>query len=296
MKRKSHRLLRDLDGWVFLGPPVLIIAPLILLPLFDLLTLSLQKWDGLGSRTFVGARNYQVLLADPAFWSALRNNVVFCCVTVTGTILIGLGLAIAIDRRVPGWRIYKVLYFLPVMIAMAVIAVLFSAIYEPNNGVLDAGLRAIGRPDLAKVWLGDSALVLPAIMAVWIWQYTGLAMLYLLAAISGIPKDLHDAATVDGVSEFQRLRYLTLPLIRSVLAIVVLLQLVFSLKVFDVIWVMTRGGPGFASEVWALLMYRAGFIDGRFGYAAAIAVTMSVAIGLTALLYQRVFRSEAHEF
>jgi len=296
MTRQDLTRPRAQGGWLFLGPPALLLAAFILVPLIDLLTLSVQRWDGLGSRTFAGSSNFEALLTDPRFWSALRNNILFSLVTVAGSVLIGFGLALAVDRRVTGWRVYKVVYFLPVMISMAVVAVLFSAIYEPNLGLLNSALRAIGRPELAEVWLGDPSLVMPAIMAVWIWQYSGLAMLYLLAAMEGIPQDLHDAATVDGVSEIQRLRYLIVPLVRGVLVIVVLLQLVFSLKVFDVVWVMTRGGPGFSSEVWAILMYRAGFIDSRFGYAAAIAVTMSVAIGLAALLYQRVFRTEAHEY
>ena len=108
---------------------------------------------------------------------------------------------------------YKIVYFLPVMISMTVVAVLFSAIYEPNLGLINSALRGLGVPDFAQVWLGDPSIALPAIMLVWTWQYTGLAMLYLLAAMEGIPQDLHDAATVDGVSEIQRVRYLILPLI-----------------------------------------------------------------------------------
>ncbi len=254
MKQPSARRWSRQGGWVFLGPPALLLVLFVLIPLMDLLVLSFQKWNGLGPRSFVGISNFEDLLTDPRFWAALRNNVLFSTGTVIGTILLGFGLALAIDRRLPGWRAYKVVYFLPVMISMAVVAVLFSAILEPNFGLLNSGFRAVGLDGLAKVWLGDPALAMPVIMLVWTWQYTGLAMIYLLAAMEGIPQDLHDAATVDGVSELQRVRYLVLPLIRSVLATVVLLQLVFSLKVFDIVWVMTKGGPGFSTEVWAILM------------------------------------------
>lgn len=296
MNKPSVRRWSQQGGWLFLGPPALLLAIFVMVPLMDLLLLSFQKWDGLGPRSFVGARNFDDVLTDPRFWAALRNNVLFSVGTVVGTITLGFGLALAIDRRVTGWRAYKVIYFLPVMISMAVVAVLFSAVLEPNFGLVNSGLRAIGLGDFAKVWLGDPALAMPVIMLVWTWQYTGLAMIYLLAAMESIPQSLHDAATVDGVSELQRVRYVVLPLIRGVLTTVVLLQLVFSLKVFDIAWVMTKGGPGFATEVWAILMYRAGFIDGRFGYAAAVAVTMSLIIGLGALLYQRVFRTAAYEY
>jgi ABC-type sugar transport system permease subunit len=296
MNKTSVRRWNRQGGWVFLGPPAVLLALFVLLPLTDLLMLSFQKWNGLGARTFVGTNNFEDLLTDPRFWAALRNNLLFSIGTVVGTITLGFGLALAVDRRVPGWRAYKVIYFLPVMISMAVVAVLFSAILEPNFGLLNTGIRAVGLEGLAKVWLGDPALAMPVIMLVWTWQYTGLAMIYLLAAMESIPQSLHDAATVDGVSELQRVRYIVLPLTRGVLTTVVLLQLVFSLKVFDIAWVMTKGGPGFATEVWAILMYRAGFIDSRFGYAAAVAVTMSLVIGLGAIAYQRAFRTKTYEY
>src|SRR4051812_33107339 len=228
MTGRILRRPRSQGGWLFLGPPAVIIGAFILLPLFDLITLSFERWNGLGPRTYVGTRNFETLLSDDRFWAALRNNIVFSLGTVAGTILLGFGLALAIDRRVTGWRMYKIVYFLPVMISMTVVAVLFSAIYEPNLGLINSALRGLGVPDFAQVWLGDPSIALPAIMLVWTWQYTGLAMLYLLAAMEGIPQDLHDAATVDGVSEIQRVRYLILPLIRGILATVVLLQLVFS--------------------------------------------------------------------
>jgi ABC-type sugar transport system permease subunit len=272
-------------SYLFLLPSLLLLLVFIVVPLFKSFQYSLYSWDGISTPTFIGLENFRQVLQDPDFGIALKNNIIFTVLTTFGTVVIGFLLAVAIERRVRGWAIFKFTYFIPVMIAMTVVGVLFNRIFEPSFGILNRFLGLIGLESLQMAWLGDPNIALYSIIAVTIWQYSGFTMLLLLAAMEGIDPSIHDAATIDGVSTFQRIVNIIYPNIKRVVLIVTMLQIIFSFKVFDIVWVMTYGGPGNASEVLGTFLYKTAFRSYQFGYASAIAVAMTVIIFVISLIY-----------
>ncbi len=282
--------------YLFLAPSVILLLTFMAYPLVNSLVLSLYKWNGLAPRKFVGLKNFERLVGDRFFWGATWHTLAFAFFVTLGTVGIGFLLAFAISRRVPGWRVFRVGYYLPVMLSLVVVGALWARIYEYNWGLLNTFLRAIGLDALALPWLADIRYALGAVIIVPIWQYAGFPMIIILAAIEGIPQDLHDAATIDGVNEWQRAWYLIVPLIRPVVISISMLQVISSLKVFDLVWVMTKGDPGNSSAVLGTFLYRQGFEMQKFGYASAVAVMMFAIVFTITYLYQRMVKIEAVEF
>jgi ABC-type sugar transport system permease subunit len=282
-------------AYLFLTPAFLLLITFIGYPLVRSLVLSLYEWNGITRPEFIGLTNFQFLLRDRTFWLALRNNLTFSALSTGGTVIIGFWLALAVERRVSGWPIFKVVYFLPVMMSMTVVGILWGRFYDPTYGPINLLLKAIGVAD-PPVWLGHPKTALYAIIAVSIWQYSGFPMIIFLAAMENIPQELHDAATIDGVSTWQRVRHLIFPMVKQVFAVIVMLQIIFSLKVFDIIWVMTEGGPGEASTVLGVYLYRTAFRYTQFGYGSTVAVMMTIIIFTLSLIYLRFIRPEQIEY
>ena len=282
--------------YLFLTPAILLLLIFFAYPLADSLMLSFYKWKGLGARKFVGLDNFEALLDDRFFWGATWHTLVFALVVTLGTVGIGYLLATVISRRVYGWRAYRIGFYLPVMLSVVVVAALWVRIYEYNWGLLNTFLRAVGLDVLALPWLADVKYALAAVIVVPIWQYAGFPMIVTLAAIEGIPDDLHDAATIDGVSEWQRTWRLIFPLVRPVVASISILQIIFSLKVFDLVWVMTKGSPGNSTAVLGTFLFRQGFETQKYGYASAVAVVMFLIVFTLTYLYQRLVKFDAVEF
>ncbi|WP_268748382.1 carbohydrate ABC transporter permease [Gracilibacillus boraciitolerans] len=180
---------------------------------------------------------------------------------------------------------YKFVFFIPVMLITAVISALFAQVFEPNFGILNTFLRTIGLEEYTQLWLGNPNLTVYSIIAVAIWQITGWTMLLFLSSVEGIPTEIHDAATLDGVSEWQRIIYITLPMVKRMAYVIIMLQIINSLKTFDLIWVMTQGGPNYASDVLGTILYRTAFSEQNFGYASAISVSMTIIVMIICSYY-----------
>ena len=293
----AWRIYRYRLAYLFLVPSVGLIGLFIAYPLVDSLIISLYKWDGLSPREFVGLKNFQrLLINEPRFWLALRNIAIFSGLTVVGTIGIGFALALAIERRVKGWALFKVIFFLPVMMSATVVGVLWSRLYDSTFGPINAFLHWVGLHQLAFEWLGDPSVALYAIIIVSVWQYGGFPMIMFLAAMENIPLELHDAASIDGVGAWGRIRHIIFPMTRQVFVVMTMLQIIFSFKVFDIVWVMTEGGPGQASTVLGTFLYREAFTFQSFGSASAVAVMMFALIMFFSILYLRFVRPEKIEF
>ena len=282
-------------AYLFLAPAFLLLIIFIAYPLVRSLVLSLYEWNGITQPKFVGLANFRLLFQDKTMLKAVYNTFAFSILTTAGTVIIGFLLAVAIERRVKGWAFFKVIYFLPVMMSMTVVGLLWGQLFDPTFGPINTVLKALG---VAKppVWMGDPGVALYAIIGVTIWQYSGFPMIVFLAAMENIPLDIHDAATIDGVGVWQRITRIIFPMIKHVVAVIIMLQIIFSLKVFDVIWVMTQGGPGEATTVLGIYLYRNGFIYTYFGYASAVAVVMTVIIFSVSMIYQRFIRPEVVEY
>jgi ABC-type sugar transport system permease subunit len=293
--QKAHELYQARLGIIFLIPAFSLIIIFIAYPLLRSLYLSLFEWNGITHPEFVGLENFKYLLQDASFLNALENTIVLAVTTTAGIVGVGFLLAVAIERRVRGWAVFKFVYFLPVMLSLTVVGMLWGELLDPTYGAVNVFLKFLGM-EKPPVWLGDPNLALYAIIGITIWQYTGFAMIVLLAAMENIPPDIHDAATIDGVGSWGRITHIILPLVKPVLAVLVMLQLIFSMKVFDIVWVMTRGGPGEATSVLGVYLYKNAFVYTHFGYSSAIAVVMTVIIFTLSMVYQHFIDPEAIEF
>jgi raffinose/stachyose/melibiose transport system permease protein len=291
-QRAKKHLADNLIWYLFISPALALILVFMVAPIFQSLSLALYRWNGILPREYIGWENFEDLWGDRFFIWSLRHTLIFSGAATTGTVLLGLLLALAISRQVPGSSIYRLLFYLPVMVPITVVGTLWVRILEPRVGPLNTLLRSLGLDPLAQAWLGDADIALYVIIGVTIWQYSGFPMIVLLAAIENIADDIQEAAALDGVNEWQRLRYITIPLIRPVLVSISVLQVIFSLKIFDIVWVMTRGGPGRSTDVLGTFLFNEAFFKRKYGYASAVAVVMFIIIFTVTYIYQRMVRIE----
>lgn len=289
--------------FAFLIPAVLVYAGLFLYPAASAFRLSLYDWSGLGVQNmrFVGLANFKEAIADKWVRLALGNNLLI--MIAGGSFMFTLALFFAVvltNRRYRGRTFFKTVVFLPHVMNDVGVALLWVFIYNPRFGMLNLALKSIGLPQLAKVWLGTSGLALPCVIFVIVWFVIGFYMVLLIAGIEGIPSDLYDAAKVDGANDWQAFWRLTFPLVRDVLAIAVIYWMINSLKLFGIVWALTKGQPANSTHTLATYMmmqvlpYQTPLY--RLGYGTAIAVLLFIAVFFISLLFFRLSRREAIEY
>lgn len=288
-RRLARRIWRYRMAYLFVLPAVALVLIFIGYPVVDSLLLSFTRWDGIGKARFIGLANYRELFSGTSgLWTSLWITIVFTGVTTLGTATIGFFLAVAIGERIRGWQFFRIVNFIPVLLPMTVVGILWGLLLDPTDGVVNTAISALGLSP--PLWLASTTTALWTIIGVSIWQYTGFPMIVFLAAIEGIPVDLHEAARIDGAGTWERIRYITWPLVRSVALVLVMLQIIFGLRTFDVVWAMTQGGPGTATTLLGVQLYQSAFLYSDFGYGSAIAMAMIVIIGTIAFVYLRVVR------
>jgi raffinose/stachyose/melibiose transport system permease protein len=293
-RRRLGRLTRGLPPYLALAPVLGLMFVFLYLPLISDLTYSLHEWSSLSTTwRFVGLGNFHRLLADPIFWQALRGNLLYAIVSVLCQVGLGLVLAAVLESRVVDRRlssVFRVSFFIPSILPITVIGLLWQVLYQQQVGLVDQLLTLIGLGGFTHAWLGEEATVLPAIIAVSQWQWLGYLTVLFVVAIRAVPETLYEAAEMDGARGRHKFWHVTVPGVSETTVLMVLITLFGAFKVFDIVWVMTGGGPNNASEVLGSYMYRSAFRDDRVGYAAAIAVVMFVvcaAIGGLQLRYAR---------
>jgi raffinose/stachyose/melibiose transport system permease protein len=265
-------------------PALAVMTLVLLVPLCMTIGLSLTEWDGLGPISWVGPTNYLAFLDDDLVVASLRNAVVLTFFTSAIPVVLGMATAIVLSRIGRRMRtLWRTLLFLPAVIAPVVVAVGWRLIYEPGRGMLNGFLEAVWLGDLARPWLGDFALALPATGVVATWMEYGLVMVLFLAGIQRIPPDLYDAAKVDGASLLGEIRHVTLPSLRPEILVAVVVTLIDSFRNFALVFNLTRGGPGSSTVVPVLEVYRRGILHGEVGSASALGVTLTVIILVIAL-------------
>lgn len=277
--RFTARTRRRAVGYLFVLPIAVFFVVFVAFPFLRSFYLSLTEWSGFSSPRFIGLRNFQSLADDPVFWKALRTTIVYTAVTTILQTTLPMLLAAFVNI---GWRggvVFRTLLFIPVIVSFVVTALLWQLIYDPNFGTLNEVLRAVGLDALAHPWLADPTTVVPAIMLVSLWQSLGFYMLIFLAGLQGIDPNLYEAARIDGAGARQEFLKITVPMLRTVTAVVVLLNLINGFNTFDVIYVMTGGGPNRASEVLGTYLYKLAFgtesgATPSFGYATAISMVV----------------------
>ena len=279
-------------GAAMVLPAFALFAVFVLYPVALTVVASFQEF-GLSSerRLFVGLRNYAEMMGDPTFWVALRNNVFILAGSVVVQVTVGTILAAILDRAVTRFGgVFRTLIFAPMVMSMVAVSLLWSLIYHPVFGMVTKAGDALGLPPSQLGILGDPATVNWAILSVACWQYTGFVMVIVFAGMQAIPEDLYQAAKLDGAGPVRSFLAITLPGIRNVVIVSVLLTMIGAFKIFDLIYVLTAGGPGNASEVLGTYIYETSFTLERMGYASAIAVVLlaiAVGIGLVQLRASR---------
>ncbi len=253
---------------LYITPALFLVLALIYVPIIQTGYYGLMKWNGIGEMDFIGLKNYKVLMKDALFWKSALHS--FLLALFSALSLIGyLFISIILASKIKGADLLRKIYLIPMLLASVAIAQLWMKIYHPSNGMLNTVLVAIGIED-PPAWLADANLALYAIIIPIIWQYAGFYILIYYAALKNIPESLVEAARIDGASPLQIALKIKLPLIMNVIKVTIVLAVVGSLKYFDLIYVMTGGGPNGASEVMASYMYQKAFKGFDFGYASAI--------------------------
>ena len=280
-RRQQHLLTTG--NWAHRSAPAAMLVPsgailvaLSLFPLFYSIWLSFNEWN-LGDRTatwhFVGLKNFATILTtDPFFWSAVRATAIFTGATVTIQTLFGLGIALLFSDEFRGRGLMRTLIVLPLMISPVVAGLIWRFMYNTDRGMVNYLLYLVG---IDKVdWLGRQASAMPAVILADIWQWTPFVALLLMAAIQALPDEPFEAALMDGASKWQMFRFLTLPMIRPALMVAILIRAMDSFKIFDLIYVLTLGGPGVSTQVLGLYTYKWGFKFFQMGYASAMSYLM----------------------
>lgn len=261
---------------VFLTPPLALYALIVVWPLLDSFRYSFTDWNGFGETyRHVGLANFAKIFTDPLFANAIKNSALWIAAAILLPTLFGLMLALLLDTRIRGANLFKSIFYLPICLSAVVVGQIWIWLYQPDWGLLNTVLAwftgAASRP---VAWLANPHTALLAVIVAWSWQQTGLAMVIFLAGLTTIPHALLEAAAIDGVSAWQRFRYVILPLLRPATVVVVALAVINSLKGFDILYIMTGGGPFHSSDTLAMFMYNESFKKYKMGYGSAIAVIL----------------------
>jgi len=246
----SSKWQRYLTAYLMVLPALMLYIIFVLYPLLRGLWISFHRWDGLTEMTWIGIKNYGFVLNDEVFWKALSNTFKFAIVVTVVKNVFGLLLALILNREIRGRTFFRAAAFMPVTFAFVVIGVLWSWIYNPTFGLLNTFLQSVGLGFLIQGWLSDPKIALFSVMWVDIWKWTGFHMVLFLAGLQSIPTEYYEAAAIDGANTRQKLIYITLPLLRQVAAVSILLSLIGAFASnYDVVYVMTGGGPFHSTEV-----------------------------------------------
>ncbi len=268
-----------------LAPALVALAAIIGYPLVETVRLSLTDTELVGAGgAWVGLANFRAALGSAEFWAALRITVTFTVLTVAAEMLLGLLVALLLDLRLHGRGFVRGLLIVPWALPTVINAMMWRVIYNPEFGALNALLTQAGMLHEYRSWLGEPDVALYAVAVADIWKTFPLVALILLAALQGVPRELHDAAAIDGAGAWTRFRVVTWPAIRLAVSIVVVLRVIEAVKVFDVIWVMTHGGPLNATRSLAILVYQQAFSFHHSGYGAALSL-LSVALSLLLIAF-----------
>lgn len=290
--RSTRKIQDNLTILLFLVPAFALFLVFIVYPIIRSVYFSLFDWNGLGPAVdFVGLDNYKRILADLIFRKAVLNGLLIVALSLTIQLPLSLGLALMVGRDLPGRAFFRTILFLPYVLSEVITAIIWLGLFnpDPERGFINALMILIpGVEPLA--FLGDTKMVLLCVFFVLTWKYFGLHMLLFMAGLQNIPREIEDAARIDGANSWQVTRFVTVPLLGSTILTCVYLSVIGSLTQFNLVWIMTKGGPVNASEVMATYMYRYGFIRFWLGYGSAVALVMLSICLVFSIFYLRLSR------
>ncbi|NHA66604.1 carbohydrate ABC transporter permease [Phycicoccus flavus] len=272
--RRPGAVREALAGYGFLAPSALLLGVFVFVPLAGALALSLQRTNGFGEGTWIGFDNYARLFGDPVFWRASLNTVLFTLVVTPGSMALGLGAAVLLNSVLPARGLFRSILILPMAVSGVATALIGVLVFDQNSGFADSMLGALGLPQVD--WQSNGTAAFVSVVLVTLWWRTGFNMLIYLAGLQGISRELIEAATLDGATVWQRYRYVIVPMLGPSTFFLVIMNVIYSFQVFDIVFVLTGGGPRNATTVLVTYAYDNGFVVRDQGYAATIGVVLLV--------------------
>lgn len=280
--------------WVptlFLLPACALIGGFVLYPALQALALSFTDYNMITPTRFVGTDNYARLAADPFFWAALRNSLLYLVVLVPLLVLLPLVLAVGVNGALPGIQLFRALFYLPVVTSLVISGLIWKWVYE-EKGLLNHALQALGFVDAPVAFLTDPGIALFAVMAVTLWAGMGYYMVIYLAGLQGISRSLYEVAELEGVSAWRQFWHITVPLMRPAMAVVAVMSSIAAMKVFEEIYVMTQGGPMGSTKTLVYFIYETAFVEFEMGLAAAAGMALFVITLVLSLVQMRLLRKK----
>lgn len=270
---------------LLLALPLAIFGLIVAWPLVSSFYYSFTNWNGFGADyDFVGFDNFAKILSDRLFLNAIINTVIWMAAAIVLPSGLGLVLALLIDTRVPGASIFKTVFYLPICLSAVIVGQIWIWIYQPDWGLLNALIETVTQQDTNFAWLAKPGTALYSVIIAWSWQQTGLSMVIFLAGLTAVPSDLLEVSDIEGANTFQRIWHVVLPLLRPATVVVIALSVINSLKGFDILYIMTGGGPFNSSDTLAMHMYNESFKKYLMGYGAAISVVLFL-IAITIIFF-----------
>jgi multiple sugar transport system permease protein/raffinose/stachyose/melibiose transport system permease protein len=283
--------------WTFLFAflPLAIYTTIVIIPLLSSFYYSFTNWNGFSADfSFVGFDNYIKITHDRYFINAIKNTVIWMGAAIVLPASSGLAIALILQERIRGANFFKSLFYFPICLSLAVVGQVWVWIYQPDWGLINVVLTGLGLENLTLAWLANPDTALASVILAWSWQQVGLAMVIFLAGLTSIPTELTEAAEMDGATYWQSLRHVVIPLLSPATVVVVALSIINSLKSFDVVYMMTEGGPFHSSDTLAMFMYTQSFEKYYMGYGSAIAVVLFAIAMLVIAVYFRQVRNLEH--
>jgi ABC-type sugar transport system permease subunit len=290
--RRRYRMRENAAAYLFLAPNLVFFAVLLVVPVGWVVRQSFMSGGVLGPATWVGLDNWSEALGDEDLRRSLLHTVLFTAMTVPAVLAVAMALALLLRGLRRGGALVRAVIYLPSLAPVVLAGLLWIFVVNPDVGLLNAGVRAVGAQPVN--WLGDERLALPSIALLEVWRGTGFWALFLLAALLAVPRDLYDAAAIDGASAWSRFRFVTLPGIGPTVLVAVVLTTLVSMQVFDSVFVLTNGGPAGATDTAVLYIYRSVFESGNPGYGAVLSlVLMAFIVALTLVIVRVIGRRRA---
>ncbi len=289
-RRRRRRAV--LVGWSFILPNFLGFAALTLVPVIGALVLAFTDWDSYSTPKWIGVANFRRMWQDDNFWTALQNTCWYAAGHIPLTLAASLGLAVLLNRKLRGISALRTAFFFPYITSLVAVAVVWNMLLSPDTGPVNQFLRAVGIAH-PPGWTTSSDWALPALILTSVWRDMGYYMVLFLAGLQAVPAELYEAARVDGAGAWRRFWYVTLPCLRPTTFFVMVMLTISSFKVFDLVQVMTEGGPGRSTLVLSQLIFREGITQGRFGYSSAISLALfAICLVITVVQFRFQRRSE----
>lgn len=288
--KRNREINKGLTVLAFILPGLIVFFLFLVVPVFQALQYSMYDWNGFGPlEDFTGIENYQMLLSNNIFQMAFQHSLTIVVLSLVIQLPLALGLALLVGRgKLPGRGLYRMAFFIPFVFSEIVTSIIWRYVYHPTSGLVNVFFSSIIPGFENQTWLGNRETALIAVFFVITWKYFGLHMILYMAGLQGVPKDLEEAARIDGATELNVLRYVTLPMMGSTIRLTIYLSVLGSFQQFVLVWTLTQGGPVNSTEILVTYMYKYGIQRFHLGYGAALAVILFLTTLVFSLGYQRI--------